>query len=212
MPFFDPQGTPTGGLHAAATERNREPILEVLRRVLPPHGLVLEIASGTGQHVVFFARALPALRWQPSDPSPLHLDSIRAWIAASDADNVAEPLALDVEQAPWPMARADAVLNINMIHIAPWSSTLALFAGAARILPAAGVLFLYGPFKREGQHTAESNQRFDERLRGEDPRWGVRDLGEVQAVATAAGFHKPEVVAMPANNLSLVFRRNAGVR
>jgi SAM-dependent methyltransferase len=207
MPFFDPQETPTGGLHAAATERNREPILEVLRRVLPPQGLVLEIASGTGQHVVFFARALSALRWQPSDPSPLHLDSIRAWMVASGADNIANPLALDVEQTPWPVTRADAILNINMIHIAPWSATPALFEGAARILPPAGVLFLYGPFKRESQHTAESNQRFDERLRGEDPRWGVRDLGEVQEAATAAGFRKPEVVAMPANNLSLVFRR-----
>jgi SAM-dependent methyltransferase len=206
MPPFDPQGTPSGGLYAAATERNREPILAVLRRVLPPEGLVLEVASGTGQHVVFFAGALPALRWQPTDPSPLHLDSIRAWIAASAADNVAEPLALDVEQAPWPIARVDAVLNINMIHIAPWSAAVALFQGAARILAPAGVLFLYGPFKREGQHTADSNQRFDERLRKEDPRWGVRDLGEVQALAGAAGFTKAEVLAMPANNLSLVFR------
>jgi SAM-dependent methyltransferase len=208
MPFFDPQATPSGGLHAAATERNREPILEVLRRVLPPVGLVLEIASGTGQHVTFFARALPALRWQPSDPSPVHRDSVRAWTAACGADNIAQPLDLDVEREPWPLARADAILNINMIHIAPWSATVALFQGAARVLPAAGVLYLYGPFKREGQHTADSNQRFDERLRGEDPRWGVRDLGEVQAVATAAGFHKAEVIAMPANNLSLVFRRS----
>jgi SAM-dependent methyltransferase len=208
MPFFDPQATPSGGLHAAATERNREPILEVLRRVLPPAGLVLEIASGTGQHVAFFARALPALRWQPSDPSPVHQDSILAWAAASRADNIAQPLDLDVEREPWPLARADAILNINMIHIAPWSATVALFQGAARLLPAGGVLYLYGPFKREGQHTADSNQRFDDRLREEDPRWGVRDLGEVQVVATAAGFHKAEVIAMPANNLSLVFRRS----
>jgi SAM-dependent methyltransferase len=204
---FDPQSTPTGGLHAAATERNREPILDVLRRVLPPAGLVLEIASGTGQHAAFFARALPDLRWQPSDPSPLHLDSIRAWTAASDAGNVADPIALDVEAWPWPITQADAILNINMIHIAPWSAAVALFQGAARVLPPSGVLFLYGPFKREGQHTAESNQRFDARLRGEDPRWGVRDLGEVQAVAAAAGFRAPQIIAMPANNLSLVFRR-----
>ena len=200
---------PTGGLHAAATERNRGPILEVLRRVLPPAGLVLEIASGTGQHVAFFARELPALRWQPSDPSPVHLDSIRAWTVASGADNVAAPLQLDVELAPWPVAHADAILNINMIHIAPWSAAEALFRGAARLLPPAGVLFLYGPFKRDGQHTAESNARFDERLRGEDARWGVRDLGDVQALAAAAGFAAPEVIAMPANNLSLVFRRNS---
>ncbi len=210
MPF-DPSNAASGRLHAAATERNREPILEVLRRVLPPAGLVLEIASGTGQHVVFFARSLarafPALRWQPSDPSPAHLESIRAWAAEPDIDNVADPVALDVEAQPWPVTHADAILNINMIHIAPWPATEALFRGAARLLPAAGVLFLYGPFKRDGQHTAESNQRFDERLRGEDPRWGVRDLGDVQAVAAAAGFQPPEIVPMPANNLSLVFRR-----
>jgi SAM-dependent methyltransferase len=209
MPFFDPPPAPTGGLQAAATERNRDPILEVLRRVLPASGVVLEIASGTGQHVTFFARQLPALRWQPSDPSPAHLDSIRAWTVAAGVDNVAAPLQLDVEVAPWPVTRADAILNINMIHIAPWSAAEALFRGAAQLLPAAGVLFLYGPFKREGRHTADSNARFDERLRAEDPRWGVRDLGDVQSVAAAAGFAAPEVIAMPANNLSLVFHRSA---
>ncbi len=209
--FFDPTEAPSGRLHAAATERNREPILEVLRRVLPPVGLVLEIASGTGQHVVFFARSLadtfPALRWQPSDPSATHLGSIRAWAAERGTGNVAEPVALDVEVQPWPVATADAILNINMIHIAPWSATEALFRGAAQLLPPTGLLFLYGPFKRDGQHTAESNQRFDERLRAEDPRWGVRDLGDIQAVAGAAGFGAPEIVPMPANNLSLIFRR-----
>jgi len=209
MPFFDPTPAPAGGLHAAATERNRQPILEVLRGILPPAGVVLEIASGTGQHVAFFARELPALRWQPSDPSPVHLDSIRAWTVASGVENVAAPLQLDVEVAPWPVAHADAIVNINMLHIAPWSAAEALFRGAARLLPPAGVLFLYGPFKREGRYTAESNARFDERLRDEDPRWGVRDLGDVQTVAGAAGFAAPEVIAMPANNLSLVFRRNS---
>jgi SAM-dependent methyltransferase len=205
MPFFDPSQQASGRLQAAATDRNREPILEVLRRVLPPAGLVLEIASGTGQHVAFFARAMPALRWQPSDPSPAHLESIRAW--ASGADNIAAPVALDVETWPWPVTRADAILSINMIHIAPWSATEALFRGSARSLAPPGLLFLYGPFKREGQHTAESNQRFDERLRGEDPRWGVRDLSDVQSVAAVAGFAPPEIIAMPANNLSLVFRK-----
>ncbi len=209
MPFFDPQPVPQGGLHAAATERNRDPILEVLRGVLPPRGLVLEIASGTGQHVAYFAHALPALRWQPSDPSAAHLESIRAWSAASEADNIASPLLLDVQHAPWPVAHADAVLNINMIHIAPWSAAEALFRGAARLLPAAGVLYLYGPFKRGGQHTSPSNERFDERLRGEDPRWGVRDLDELAALATSVGFEPGEIIAMPANNLSLVYRRRA---
>jgi len=205
--FFDPQPVPAGGLHAAATERNREPILAVLQRVLPPQALVLEIASGTGQHAAFFAAALPALRWQPSDPVPAHRQSVAAWATAGGLANVAPAVELDVERWPWPVTRADAIVCINMIHIAPWSAAQALFAGAARILPAAGVLFLYGPFKRDGQHTAESNQRFDERLRAEDPRWGVRDLADVAALARDAGFGEPEVVAMPANNLSLIFRR-----
>jgi SAM-dependent methyltransferase len=209
MAFFDPTQEEAGRLHAPATERNRAPILEVLRRVLPPAGLVLEIASGTGQHVAFFAPALPALRWQPSDPSPAHLQSIGSWTLASGAHNIAAPVALDVETWPWPVTHADAILNINMIHIAPWSATEALFRGAARLLPAPGVLFLYGPFKRDGQHTAESNQRFDERLRGEDPRWGVRDLGDVQDIAAGAGFLPPEIIPMPANNLSLVFTRKS---
>ena len=207
MTPFEPKPVPHGGLHAAATDRNREPILEVLRRILPATGVVLEIASGTGQHVAFFACALPALRWQPSDASAAHLDSIRAWSAASAADNIAAPVLLDVERQPWPVAHADAVVNINMIHIAPWSATTALFDGAAGILAPGGLLFLYGPFMRDGRHTAESNQRFDERLRGEDPRWGVRDLADVERVANAAGLLLAEVVAMPANNLSLVFRR-----
>ncbi len=209
MPFFDPQPVPHGGLHAAATERNREPILEVLRAILPATGLILEIASGTGQHVAHFAPALSALRWQPSDASPAHLQSIRAWSAASGADNIAPPLLLDVERVPWPVAHADAVLNINMIHIAPWAAAEALFREAARLLPAAGVLYLYGPFKRGGQHTAPSNQQFDERLRAEDPRWGVRDIGEVAALATSAGFDAAEIISMPANNFSLVYRRSA---
>ena len=207
MPFFDPDPQASDRLHAAATDRNREPILAVLRRVLPPAGLVLEIASGTGQHVAFFARALPGLSWQPSDPSPAHLQSIRAWSAESGAGNIAAPVAFDVETQSWPISQADAIVNINMIHIAPWSATEALFRGAARVLPSPGVLFLYGPFKRDGQHTAESNQRFDERLRGDNPLWGVRDLRDVEAVATAAGFLPPEIIAMPANNLALVFAR-----
>jgi SAM-dependent methyltransferase len=206
-PFFDPPPAPGGGLHAAATERNRGPILEVLRTALPAAGLVLEIASGTGQHAAFFAPAFPGLRWQPSDASAEMLESIRAWSATGGASNLAPPVLLDVEREPWPVAHADAIVNINMIHIAPWSAAEALFRGAARRLPASGVLFLYGPFKRGGSHTAESNQRFDERLRAQDPRWGVRDLDDVQVLAASAGFGPPQVVPMPANNFSLVFRR-----
>jgi SAM-dependent methyltransferase len=160
-------------------------------------------------YVVHFARALPALRWQPSDPSPANLDSVAAWTAASGADNVLPPVRLDVEHEPWPVANADAIVNINMIHIAPWSVAEALLRGAARRLPPAGVLYVYGPFKRGGQHTAESNERFDERLRAEDPRWGVRDVDDLAVLAASAGFEPAELVAMPANNLSLVFRRGS---
>jgi SAM-dependent methyltransferase len=208
MAFFDPPPAPTGGLHAAATERNRGPILDVLRAVLPASGVVLEIASGTGQHAAFFAPELPGLRWQPSDASERMLESIRAWSAVARAGNLAAPVLMDVDPEPWPIANADAIVNINMLHIAPWAAVEALFRGAARRLPASGVLLLYGPFKRGGQHTAESNQRFDERLRAEDPRWGVRDVDDVQALASSVGFGAAEILPMPANNLSLVFRRS----
>ena len=159
----------------------------MLARVLPASGLVLEIASGTGQHAVHMARALPRLTWQPSDPDPEMRASIRAWTARSGLANVRAPLDLDVRAACWPLAAADAVVCINLIHIAPWSATAALAAGAARLLPPAGVLVLYGPFRREGRHTAPSNAAFDRSLRAADPDWGVRDLESAADVASAAG-------------------------
>jgi len=196
-----------GLLESPAAERNKEPILDAIRARLPHAGVVLEIASGTGQHIVHFARAVPALTWQPTDAD----DDLRAAaterIRAAGLSNVRAPLRLDALAADWPPAEPDAIVCINMIHIAPWSAAEALFRGAARTLPVGGLLYLYGPFKRGGQHTADSNQRFDERLRAEDPRWGVRDLDDVAALAAAAGFGAPEVVAMPANNLSVIFRR-----
>jgi SAM-dependent methyltransferase len=204
---FDPQSTPEGGLHAAATERNRGPILEVLRRVLPREGVVVEVASGTGQHAAFFASALSHLAWQPTDLDPRHLESIRAWSRVAAAPNLAPPLLLDVEADPWPVSRADAIVNINMIHIAPWSACEALMRGAGRLLRAGGVLYMYGPFKRDGQHTADSNARFDERLRSEDPSWGVRDMSDVVRAAATNDLQLTEVVPMPANNHSLVFRK-----
>jgi len=190
---------------APATARNREPILEVLRRVLPAQGLVLEISSGTGEHATFFGPNLPGLTWQPSDPDPTARASIVAWIAATGAANVLPPLDIDVRMPSWPIARADAVVCINMIHIAPWEATPALFAGARRILPPGAVLYLYGPFQRDGRHTAPSNEAFDASLRARDPRWDVRDLGDVTAIAATHGFGPPAVTAMPANNLSVVF-------
>ena len=192
-------------LHAPATARNKEPILGVLRRVLPPRGLVLEIASGTGEHVAHFAAALPHLVFQPSDANGANLASIAAWAAA--LANVAAPIVLDVHRQPWPVARADALVCINMIHISPWSAAAALFEGAAAALPPTAPLVLYGPFKRDGRHTAPSNAEFDESLRARDPSWGVRDLGEVADLAASKGFGAPEIFPLPANNLAVVFVR-----
>jgi hypothetical protein len=200
---------------APAAERNKEPILTVLMRVLPESGVVLEIASGTGQHVVHFARELPCLTWQPSDPDPQMRASIVAWVAEAGLPNVRPPLDLDVcsEAWPlervdaWPVERADAVVCINMIHIAPWDATLHLMGGASRLLPVRGVLVLYGPFRRFGRHIAPSNEVFDNQLKRTDPAWGVRDLEVVASVADQNGFALEEVIEMPANNLSVVFHR-----
>ncbi|MGQ9364820.1 DUF938 domain-containing protein [Azospirillum sp. ST 5-10] len=190
---------------APAAERNRDPILDVLRRVLPATGLVLEVASGTGQHAVHFAAALPGLEWQPSDADARARASVAAWRADAGLANLREPLALDAAAGSWPVARADAVVCINMIHIAPWAAAQGLLRGAARLLPEGAPLVLYGPFRRDGRHTAPGNAAFDADLRARDPAWGVRDLGEV--AAAAAGFRLGEVVEMPANNLTVVFRR-----
>jgi len=191
---------------APAAERNKGPILTVLKRVLPARGLVLEIASGTGQHVVHFAQCMPRLTWQPSDPDPELRSSIRASIAQTGVSNARAPLELDVCRQPWPVDAADAVVCINMIHIAPWAATTALMAGAARLLPTTGVLVLYGPYRREGQHTAPSNEAFDRSLRPSNPDWGVRDLEAVAKAAASHGLTLHDVTTMPANNLCVVFR------
>ncbi len=193
--------------YAPAAARNRQPILEVLRRILPDEGLVLEIASGSGEHAVWFAERLPALCWQPSDPDPDCRRSITAHAAHAACDRLEPPLDIDVMRPDWPIERADAVVCINMIHIAPWEATEGLMGGAGRILPAAGVLYLYGPFRREGCHTAPSNAAFDESLRRQDPRWGVRDLEVVTALAENHGLALTDVIEMPANNLSVCYQR-----
>jgi SAM-dependent methyltransferase len=190
---------------APAADRNKEPILDVLRRVLPRQGLVVEIASGTGQHAAHFAAAMPGVRWQPSERDGDFHEPIRAW--TEGLPNVLPPLALDVSARPWPIERADAILCINMIHISPWQSTLDLMAGAGTILVRGGVLFLYGPYKRNGAHTAPSNETFDADLRARNPEWGVRDMEAVIDVAASNGLSFTEAVAMPANNFSMVFRK-----
>ena len=198
---------------APAAARNRGPILEVLRRHVAPGAHVLEIASGSGEHAIFLAPALGVASWQPSDPTADSRASIDAWRAAADppAPMVLPAIALDVTAAWPPLAPAPgAVVCINMIHIAPWEACLALLAGAARVLPPAGVLFLYGPYKRGGRHTAPSNQAFDESLRGRNPTWGVRDLDDVTREAGLRGLDLADVAEMPANNLSVVFHRRPG--
>ena len=194
---------------APAAARNRDPIWSVLQPSLPATGLVLEVASGSGEHAVHFAqRAGPGLVFQPSDPDPQARASIDAWTAAAKLPNLRPALALDATSETWPIARADAVLCFNMIHIAPWEAAVGLVRGAARVLSAGGLLFLYGPFKREGRHTAPSNAAFDrDFLRARNSAWGVRDLEEVAALAAAQGFSAPDIVEMPANNLSVLFRR-----
>jgi hypothetical protein len=194
-------------LHSVACERNREPILRILEQELPSRGLVLEIASGTGMHAAYFAAHLPNLVWQPSDNDDQALASIDAWRADERLDNLRPAIMLDVLTPRWPIEHADAVFNANMIHISPWVVCLAVFAGAARILDAGAPLILYGPFMMGGRHTAESNAIFDESLRARDPRWGVRDLDVVAKVARDEGFLQERLIAMPANNLIVIFRR-----
>jgi len=194
--------------HAPATLRNREAILTVLRDVLPKEGLLLEIASGSGEHAAFMAPQLAPLVWQPSDYEADALPSIDAHAADSGATNIRPALRIDVTAAEWPLAKADVLLCCNMIHIAPWAAAEGLVAGAVRLLDGHDAPFIYGPFKRNGQHTAPSNAAFDDSLKARDPDWGVRCLdGEVAPLAARHGFTRMDVVPMPANNLTVVFRR-----
>ena len=203
--------TANGKWSTPSAERNKDPILDVLARVLPRHGLMLEIASGTGQHVVHFAKALSDLTWQPSDPDAELRESIALRVREEQRANVNSPIDLDVTKLPWPLQTADAVVAINLIHVAPWpATTLALFEGARALLSTEHVLFLYGPYRRFGHHTSESNAQFDLDLRAHNPEWGLRDLEAVSDVAAGAGFVLAETVEMPANNFSLVFKRREG--
>jgi hypothetical protein len=199
---------------APATQRNREPILQVLLEVLPEKGTILEVASGTGEHAVFFAPVLAPRQWLPSDPNPELRASIVAWREECTSDNLYPPLDLDATSPIWPVEKdclpeppITAIVNINMIHISPWSACLGLMAGAGRILPPGGILYLYGPFKQNGEHTAPSNAAFDESLQFQNPDWGVRNLEDVVEAAKAENLILQKIDQMPANNLSLVFKR-----
>ncbi|MBY0509916.1 MAG: DUF938 domain-containing protein [Rhodospirillaceae bacterium] len=201
------------GLQAPpASVRNAPPILDVLARVLSPAAFIgrelVEIAAGSGYHAPIFARALPHLRWQPTDADALSLQSIAAHVAAAGLANLRTPLALDVTAATWPVTAADAILCINMIHISPWAATLGLFAGAARLMPQKGLVITYGPYSIDGDFQAESNVAFDQSLRARNSAWGIRDVKDVAAVAAGHGFAHDETVRMPANNLMLIFRKS----
>ncbi|MFN3585165.1 DUF938 domain-containing protein [Phenylobacterium sp.] len=199
---------PPGARTAPSTARNRGPILEVLKRWLPARGLVLEIASGAGEHAVFNAAALPGVTWQPTDLDEAALGSIAAWRAHAGPPNLLPPVPLDAS-APesWPVARADAIVSINMVHISPWAATEGLMTGAGRVLPPGGVLILYGPYLEDGVETAPGNLAFDADLKRRNPAWGLRRVEDVAALAATHGLTLAERIAMPANNLTLVFRR-----
>lgn len=190
---------------APAAQRNREPILGVLRDMLPDNGTVLEVASGTGEHVAFFAHEMPGLAWQPSDPSPEMRESIAAW--CTGLPNVMTPLDLDASDEDWPVSRAEAMVCINMVHISPWAATEGLMRGAGRILAGGAPLILYGPYRRAGRELEPSNEAFDADLKGRNPGWGLRLVEDVADCAAAQGLRLERVVDMPANNLSLVFRK-----
>jgi SAM-dependent methyltransferase len=194
-------------LYAPAAARNREPIFRVLERHLPQRGLVLEIASGSGEHVTHFARnSASGVIFQPSDPDADARASIDAWVSALGLSNVRPAIALDAASPDWPISQADAIICVNMIHISPWAATIGLMRGASRILPHYGLLYLYGPYRRGGRHTAPSNEVFDRSLQERNAAWGVRDLDDVESLAAESGFSAPTVEEMPANNLSVIFR------
>jgi cyclopropane fatty-acyl-phospholipid synthase-like methyltransferase len=194
-------------LHAPAALRNRDLIADILTDHLPPRGLVLEIASGSGEHCIRFGERLPNHVIQPSDLSPQARMSIDAWVASSGVTNVRPALNIDVSQPDWPIAEADAIICINMIHIAPWQATAGLFAGAARILTTGGVLYTYGPYMREGAHTSAGNAHFDADLRQQNADWGIRSIEALNDLAEANGLSIPLIIPMPSNNFSLIFKR-----
>lgn len=196
----------------AAADRNHAAILPVLREVMPACGTILEIASGGGQHAGYFAPAFPDIYWQPSDADPERVARMAARIARLDCPNLRTPVVLDVCAPEWPVENGSCeppvagIVNVNMIHVAPWTACESLFAGAARLLPTHGPVYLYGPFRRDGAHTSEGNAAFDRSLRERNPEWGLRDLSDVCDAAFRAGLVLDRVVEMPVNNLSVVFR------
>jgi Protein of unknown function (DUF938) len=206
-PWIAAEAGPEARKVAPAAARNRDAICGVLDRILPDNGYVLEIASGSGEHIVHFAARWPHLIWQPSDPEPGARGSIDAWAADASLGNLSAAIDVDVMDDDWPVGQVDAILCINMVHIAPWAATRGLMKGAGRLLPASGLLYLYGPFREADVPLAESNVAFDASLRSRDPAWGLRDMESVIATASDHGLSFVQRIAMPANNVSLIFRK-----
>ncbi len=207
-PWFRDQTGPEDEKHAPATLRNRDAIVSVLQGVLPQDGIVLEIASGTGEHAVYFGERFPHLTWQPSDPDPDGCRSIAAWTKRAGVGNVLPPLQLDALVPEWNIEKPAAILCINMIHIAPWEASIGLFEKAAKLLKPGSIFFLYGPYFRGDAPTAQGNLDFDRSLKSRDLRWGIREVDDIDALAAKNGFTRTDLVEMPANNLSLIFRRD----
>lgn len=200
--------------HAPATLRNRKPILAVLKDYLPKHGTILEIASGSGEHASYFVQHLPNHYWQPSDPDEKSRDSISAWWWEIQLNNILPPLNIAAQDDVWSIENiksplpVTAIVCINMTHISPWTSSIGLFKGAARILPEDGILYLYGPYKIDGEHTAPSNEQFDKNLRSQNPEWGIRNLNDIKDLARQNGLSLIKTIPMPANNLSVIFKKD----
>lgn len=194
-------------LFAPSAARNMQPVCDVLQPLLPKRGTVLEIASGSGEHIVKLAELTPETTFQPSDPGEDERRSIDAWRQSLKLDNVQPAISIDATASQWPIASADVVYCMNMIHISPWAATVGLIEGAARTLATDGLLYTYGPYRRDGRHTSTGNETFDQSLRQRNPEWGIRDVEEIISLAESHGFRTPDIVEMPANNLSLLFRR-----
>jgi len=206
QPWFAGEADGAAKRHAPATLRNRDAIADILQQALPEAGLVLEIASGSGEHAIYFAERFPALTWQPSDPDPVAVASVSAWAAEAALPNIQPPLALDASSPQWPIEQADAILCINMTHISPWEATLGLLDGAARLLGTGAPLILYGPFLKEDIETAPSNLAFDAQLRQRNPAYGIRAVEDIDSEAERRGIKRAACHIMPANNLTLVYR------
>ncbi|WP_321322885.1 DUF938 domain-containing protein [uncultured Parasphingorhabdus sp.] len=206
-PWIVAESTPDEQKHAPATLRNRDAIVAVLRDILPERGLILEIASGTGEHAVYFGRAFPQLTFQPSDPDPACCQSITAWTEREGSSNILPPLQLDAQAPQWDVQNVAAILCINMVHISPWESSIGLFDKAGKLLAPGAPFYLYGPYLRDDIETAPGNLAFERSLKSRNLRWGLRDVADMDALAARNGFTRESLVEMPANNISLVYRK-----